>query len=179
MSGWWTGWGWGRWPFPFFLPWPWLLFQLFVGAFYNLLEISFSFLCLLSFISLTCWGSIWVLWYPLCRPIIWVISSFIIFMSCLITGINYGENNNQIMLICMQRHITFQNFWHNLLYRIYVIRSYLQWSACCKSSAVPIREKCRKRIEDWAPRWLSGSSLENSTLPQVIFFLKISLKFIM
>ena len=39
--------------------------------------------------------------------------------------------------------------------------------------------KCRKRIEDWAPRWLRGSSLENSTLPQVIFFLKVSLKFTM
>ena len=41
---------------------------------------------------------------------------FIIFLPCLITGVNYRGNNIRIMLICMQRLSIFQTFWHYLIY---------------------------------------------------------------
>ena len=44
------------------------------------------------------------------------------FFSCLITGVNYRENNSSIMLICMQRLSIFQTFWHHLTYGIYILR---------------------------------------------------------
>ena len=47
---------------------------------------------------------------------------FIIFLPCLITGVNYRGNNIRIMLIFMQRLSLFQTFWHYLVYGIYIIR---------------------------------------------------------
>ena len=47
---------------------------------------------------------------------------FIIFLPCLITGVNYRGNNIRIMLIFMQRLSIFQTFWHYLVYGIYIIR---------------------------------------------------------
>ena len=55
-AGWRNEWelGWGKWPFPFFLPWLWLLLYLFVAAFYYLRAwwktIYFPFPWLVSFI---------------------------------------------------------------------------------------------------------------------------------
>ena len=49
---------------------------------------------------------------------------FIIFLPCLITGVNYRGNNIRIMLIFMQRLSIFQTFWHYLVYGIYIIRYY-------------------------------------------------------
>ena len=47
---------------------------------------------------------------------------FIIFLPCLITGVNCRGNNIRIMLIFMQRLSIFQTFWHYLVYGIYIIR---------------------------------------------------------
>ena len=47
---------------------------------------------------------------------------FIIFLPCIITGVNYRGNNIRIMLIFMQRLSIFQTFWHYLVYGIYIIR---------------------------------------------------------
>ena len=47
---------------------------------------------------------------------------FIIFLPCLITGVNYRGNNIRIMLIFMQRLSIFQTFWHYLVHGIYIIR---------------------------------------------------------
>ena len=105
QAWWWTGWegGWGRWPFPFFLPRPWLLSSLFVGAFYCLWpwwrRIYFLLPCLVLFILLSCWGNLLVFWYPLCWLIIWVISTLLFFCLASSLELTTGE-------------ITFASCWY-------------------------------------------------------------------
>ena len=121
----------------------------------------------MSFILPTCWGSLWVFWYPLCRLIIWVISSFIIFFPASSLESTTGE-----ITFALCRSVCRDSASFKLCDTVYCIEYIFLDNISSSLSVVRARTfRFASKIERVLRiGWLSESNLENSLLNRRRFY---------